>query len=73
MQKRERPKHVRGAAARNQKNKEARNREIQREKERTDTGRRKGRIRQDDGIGFHLHASRPAELIRSFRVPISNS
>ena len=45
----ERSKNIRGAAARNHRNKEARDLEAQREKERVDAGKRKGRIERDDG------------------------
>lgn len=53
IEKPEKTKNIRGAAARNHRNKEVRDREAQREKERTDTlGGRKGRAerRRGDGI-----------------------
>lgn len=53
IEKPEKAKNIRGAAARNHRNKEDRNREVQREKERVDAlGGRKGRAerRRGDGI-----------------------
>jgi len=59
----ERLKNIRGAAARNHRNKEARDREAQREKERADAGRRKVRIERDDGTASPLPPAADEELM----------
>ena len=65
---------MRGAAARNHRNKEARDREAQREKERADTGKRKGRIERDDGIAIRVAILEAANVITLFdRFKVSNT
>ncbi len=64
----EKPKNIRGAAARNHRNKEVRDREAQREKERADAlGGRKGRAerRRGDGLFPENSPSYPIVLIFS--------